>query len=254
MMKLVVLVIIVYSTAGLPTTKTATNLSSSSRIVGGSTVADGAYPFIVSLRSSANVHLCGGSILNNEFILTAAHCLVSYSASEINIVVGTNSLDSGGTTIAANRLIVHADFDLSKRPYDIGVIQLSGSITYSSGIAQVSLNTADIGVVSAILIGWGRTSTEGILANELQEIATSTISFSDCEAVWGSRVSESNICAFSRAGEGACNGDSGGPLLQASDLTQIGIVSFSIACAQGYPDVYTRVSWYSSWIQTAIAS
>lgn len=178
----------------------------------------------------------------------------SYSASDITVVVGTNSLDSGGTTITPTRLIAHADFDLSQRPYDIGVIQLSSSLTYSSHIAQVSLNTADVGVISAILVGWGRTTTEGELSNELQEIATNTISFSDCQAVWGSRVTESHICAFTRAGEGACNGDSGGPLLRASDLKQIGIVSFSIACAQGYPDVYTSVSWYNSWIETAIAS
>ncbi|KAK9686167.1 Trypsin [Popillia japonica] len=253
MIKFAVLLALVSFAAAVPTIDTRIDMSGDWRVVGGSAAATGAYPFIVSLRSSSNSHFCGGSIINNLWVLTAAHCLVGSSASNVNAVVGTNTLASGGSTLRSSRLLVHGSYNPNTIANDVGVIQLASS-PRPRNIAAVSLNTADVGAVSAILIGWGRTSTGGSIPNNLQQLSTNTITTAACQSVWGSSVSSNQICAFTRSGQGACNGDSGGPLVRASDLAQLGIVSFGIACAQGYPDVYARVSSYNSWIQSAISS
>lgn len=121
-------------------------------------------------------------------------------------------------------------------------------------MAQVSLNTADIGAAPAILIGWGKTSVIGSIPNDLQELATNTITVAQCQSTWGTRVSSNQICALTRIGQGACNGDSGGPLVLESNNAQVGIVSFGFPCAFGFPDVYARVSSYISWINSATSS
>ncbi|KAI4469685.1 chymotrypsin-related [Holotrichia oblita] len=122
--------------------------------------------------------------------------------------------------------------------------------------SKVSLNTGDTGALSAILIGWGRVSTNGAVPNNLQELSTNTITHATCRSSWGSSVSSNQICAVLRSGQGACNGDSGGPLIQASSGAQLGVTSFMLTggCAQGFPDVYARVSSYTSWISDAINS
>lgn len=61
-------------------------------------------------------------------------------------------------------------------------------------------------------------------------------------------VRETNICSYAVFGHGACHGDSGGPYFIKETNTVIGVVSWGISCARGYPDVYTRVSSYRSWI------
>lgn len=88
----------------------------------------------------------------------------------------------------------------------------------------------------------------GSVPNNLQFLNSRTISYEDCK----SRVSpnplfESQVCAFTASGQGACHGDSGGPLVNTRNVL-VGLVSWGIPCARGYPDVYTRVYTYLDWI------
>ncbi|GJQ80527.1 hypothetical protein Trydic_g12418 [Trypoxylus dichotomus] len=224
------------------------------RVVGGTNAPGGEYPSMVSLRSSGNAHFCGGTILNSLNILTAAHCIVGRSAGNTITVAGTNLLNSGGTSRATALLLVHANYNSQTIANDIAVVRVSQALGFTTLIQQVSLNTANTGAVAAILVGWGRTSTNGPLPNNLQHLATQTITHAACVSSWGSLVSQLQICAVIGAGQGACNGDSGGPLFQTSNRAQLGIASFIRAggCAQGFPDVYVRVSSYISWIQSAV--
>ncbi|GJQ80524.1 hypothetical protein Trydic_g12415 [Trypoxylus dichotomus] len=232
----------------IPTIDTRIDLTSDWRVVGGSAAPSAAYPFIVSLRSTSNSHFCGGSILSQQWVLSAAHCLIGSSASNVVAVVGTNTLTSGGIRSRASRLIAHQNYDIVTIANDVGVIQLASPFTYSASVSPVSLSSENVGSISAILIGWGRTSAGGSVPNNLQHLTTNTISDSRCRIFWGGSVGSNQICALTRYGQGACNGDSGGPLVKASDLVQVGIVSFGMPCARGFPDVYARVSSYNSWI------
>ncbi|KAK9694690.1 Trypsin [Popillia japonica] len=226
------------------------------RIVGGTNAAAGAYPFVVSLRSSSNSHFCGGSILNTRWVLTASHCIIGSTTANVFVYAGSNILNSGGVTIPTSRLTLHSNYDHDIAANDVAVIQLANALTYSNTIAPVALNIGETGAVAAILIGWGRISTNGAIPNNLQELSTNTITHTICRLSWGSLVSSDQICAVARSGQGACSGDSGGPLIQASNNVQLGVTSFIRAggCAQGFPDVYARVSSYNSWITNALSS
>ncbi|KYQ53536.1 Chymotrypsin-1, partial [Trachymyrmex zeteki] len=86
---------------------------------------------------------------------------------------------------------------------------------------------------------------DGSIPNNLQEIELIVYPQGDCKRV-ESKVRDSHICTLTKEGEGACYGDSGGPLV--ANGAQIGIVSFGTPCAFGFPDIYTRVSNFVSWI------
>nr|ABZ04014.1 serine protease 6 [Costelytra zealandica] len=259
MLKFVVLLAFVAAVTAVPaflTVEPKVDDSADWRVVGGTNATAGAYPYMVSLRSSANAHFCGGSILNSQWILTAASCLVGRTVTNTMVVAGTNTLNAGGLSRNSSRFVIHANYDTFTFANDIAVIQLSQALNYSSLIAQVPLNTGNTTTVAAILLGWGSTVTNGSIPNNLQQLATNTIPHATCQFSWGQFVTTNQICAVTWAGQGACQGDGGGPLMQNSTRAQLGIVSFISAggCALGYPDVYTRVSQYISWIQSAVSS
>ncbi|KAI4469711.1 chymotrypsin-related [Holotrichia oblita] len=226
------------------------------RVVGGSNAPNGAYPFIVSVRSAAGSHFCGGSILNSLNVLTAAHCVIGRTTTNTGVLAGTNTLNSGGITRGSTSLIVHASYNQNTLANDIAVIRLSSALTIGGAVAQVSLNTAATGAVPSVLIGWGRTCTDCGIPNNLQHLNTQTLTNTVCQISWGALVTASQICALTQTGQGSCNGDSGGPLILSSNSAQIGIVSFGYAneCAVGWPDVYARVSYYINWITDAVYS
>ncbi|KAI4469680.1 polyserase-related [Holotrichia oblita] len=224
------------------------------KVVGGTDAAPAAYPFVVSLRTLSNAHFCGGSILNTKWVLTASHCLVARSSENTLAVAGTNTLNSGGTIITINKFVIHNEYSNETLINDIAIIELSSSLVYSSTIAAVDLNTDDIGAITAILIGWGRLAADAEVPNNLQELTTLTMTYAACQEIWDTYATPERICAFIASGKGACEGDSGGPLIDSSNGKQIGITSFIYddGCAVGYPDVYTRVSSYVDWINNAV--
>lgn len=170
-------------------------------------------------------------------------------------MVGTNTLNSGGTTLTINKFVIHNGYSNETFVNDVAVIELSSSLSYSNTIAAVVLNTDDIGVITATLIGWGKLAADAQVPNNLQELSTTTMTYSACKEIWDSYATPERICAFIASGKGACEGDSGGPLIDSSNGRQIGITSFIYddGCAVGFPDVYTRVSSYIDWISQTIS-
>ncbi|XP_046747997.1 chymotrypsin-1-like [Diprion similis] len=228
---------------------TAYGASIADRIVGGTNAADGAYPYQVSLRIS-NSHFCGGSIINQRWILTAAHCITSYQSnpSRIQVVVGTNKLNEGGDVYVAVRAIPHPRYSSLLIRNDVALIEVEEDIVYDSKVQPIPLPTEDFTKTDypATLTGWGSTSFPSTGApNDLQQISLNIISQEACLAR-SILTSASNICTLTVAGEGACHGDSGGPLV--SDGIQVGIVSWGTPCAVGDPDVFARVWSFIDWI------
>ncbi|XP_011873943.1 PREDICTED: chymotrypsin-1-like [Vollenhovia emeryi] len=220
-------------------------------IVGGKDAPVGKFPYQVSLRKNGR-HSCGGSIINEHTILTAAHCIISYEGNpgalkSLTIHAGTNLLSETGTIYTAKKAIVH-NFNAVRLVNDIGLLILSTPIKYTKYIQPITLATTDVAPAGSActLSGWGRTSFGGIVPNNLQEIELSVYSQAKCKQThWN--VQSSHICTLTKVGEGACHGDSGGPLVAKG--VQIGIVSFGRPCALGAPDVFTRVSAFEDWIQ-----
>ncbi|EZA56682.1 Chymotrypsin-1 [Ooceraea biroi] len=221
----------------------------STHIVGGNDAFVGGDPYMVSLRQKNN-HFCGGSIIAKRYILTAAHCLASLTdpnvLKDVTVNAGTNFLNKTGYAYAVEKVIIHTDFDMNFIRNDIGLLRLKRDITYNKVVQPISLANNDSVAVGELcfLTGWGKLKFLGKIPNKLQKLDLKVYSQAKCKLLWD--VLDSQICAFSQYGQGACHGDSGSPLV--ANGVQIGLASFVQPCAVGYPDVYTRVSTFKDWI------
>ncbi|KAF5287792.1 hypothetical protein FQA39_LY15728 [Lamprigera yunnana] len=219
------------------------------RVVGGETAADGQFPYQVSIRYYDS-HNCGGSVINKNTILTAAHCLDGYSPSSLTVIVGTKHISEGGESHNVLTATIYPDYDSSTNENDIGIIKLASDITFNDKVQPVALETEDIGDRSpCILSGWGSTSYPGSAPTYLQFVHLKTITYRNCKVFHQFlTIAPSHVCTYTKYGEGACHGDSGGPLVSEVNQKQIGIVSWGLPCAKGAPDVFTKVSYFNSWI------
>ncbi|XP_063917903.1 chymotrypsin-1-like [Zophobas morio] len=237
---------------------TPLGFNSGGRIVGGSNATTGQYPFIVSLRTPSDSHNCGGSLIRNNWVVTAAHCVSGYPVNYYTVVAGITQLNSPtGIRRKVSQVIVNSGWNSWTIENDVAVIQLDEPLTLSPTIQTIQLDVKNFDEERpCTVVGWGRLSAGGVIPNNLQYLESLTIPLSRCRSLWGSinPVFDSQVCTLTRSGEGACNGDSGGPLICNEDGSDklCGIVSWGSPCARGMPDVFTRVSTYADWIQSQI--
>ncbi|GJQ79569.1 hypothetical protein Trydic_g15354, partial [Trypoxylus dichotomus] len=214
--------------SGLPmpsTVEQGTGRAGSFRIFGGSDAADGAYPFMVSLRHSDNRHFCGGTILNRRWILTAAHCVVGMNPTNITVLAGTNTLNSGGIIQQVCKIVIYPKFnDTGYYSNDIAMILVTRPFKYSSRIAPVAINCGFPRTTYHVtVIGWGGTSFNTHVSNKLLEFSSRTIPWRTCSEIYSGVISSTVTCISFLKGNGTCIGDSGGPLLQAGIKAQLGV-------------------------------
>ncbi|XP_046467032.1 trypsin zeta isoform X2 [Neodiprion pinetum] len=195
--------------------------SSLGRIINGETVEPGEIPYQVSLqRPMDRFHFCGGSVISETYVITAAHCVLGRLAKSVIVVAGTNDITEGqGIIRNVRRINTHEGYD----PRD----------AYRNDIALLK---------------------EGGQSPKLLQRATIEISDQEyCTAIYhetfNMEVDDTQVCAdVPGGGKGSCHGDSGGPLTVNGELT--GLVSWANGCArEGYPTVYTRVSQFLDWIE-----
>jgi trypsin len=227
-------------------------------IVGGTVAAAGEYPFIVSLQSTSGSHFCGGTLVNGNTVVTAAHCSVGQSAGSVQIRAGTLTRNAGGTVARVSRIVVHPSYSASTYSNDVAVWKLSTTIPTSSTISYASLaaSGSDPAAGSAASVaGWGTTSSGGSsLPVELRRVDVPIISRSACQSQYGtSAITSTMVCAgLNTGGKDSCQGDSGGPLVNASKQL-IGIVSWGNGCAlANYAGVYARVGALRTWIDSQL--
>ena len=217
------------------------------QIVGGRDASSGMFPYQVSLRQNGR-HFCGGSIISNRHILTAAHCVQGLNNPKIvSIHAGTNQLNSAGATYGVERIVAHAGYNANSLVNDVALIRVNKNIAFNNLVKAVKLASGgSYDGSNSVLSGWGLLRAGGSLPNNLQYINLRIQNLAQCKQVHRN-VIDSHICTFTKYGEGACNGDSGGPLVV--NGVQVGVVSFGIPCGVGKPDVYTRVSSFGPWIR-----
>lgn len=227
------------------------------KIINGEDAKEGEIPYQVSLQNKfSSFHFCGGSILNENYVITAAHCVHGKFSEDIKVVAGTINLANPKYENDVNEIIVHEKYNVSDSwKNDIALLKVKTSFTLSNTISSVplpSLNDIikpnDLATVS----GWGRLRQGGPTTIYLQRVNILIANQEYCELTYKKinyTVYESQICAYYPTSEkGSCNGDSGGPLTVNGKL--VGLVSWAMGCALiDYPTVYTRVESYLDWIK-----
>ncbi|XP_049299583.1 chymotrypsin-2-like [Anopheles funestus] len=224
------------------------------RVVGGEEAKNGSAPYQVSLQVSGWGHNCGGSLLNDRWVLTAAHCLVGYDPTNLEVLAGTNSLKEGGKLLKANKFFLH-NYASPEFINDIALIRLEEPVQFTELIQSIEYSEKALPAnVTVLLTGWGHTAVNGPVPTMLQSLNVVTLSNEDCKAksLFPEHLDIGHVCTLTKAGEGACNGDSGGPLVYEGSL--VGVVNFGVPCGLGYPDGFARVSYYHDWIRTTMAN
>nr|XP_005892957.1 PREDICTED: transmembrane protease serine 11D [Bos mutus] len=236
---------------------------SEERILGGSKAEEGDWPWQVSLQWSSS-HRCGGALISNRWILSAAHCFRSYSDPRQWIATFGTSTISPQQRVGVTNILIHDNYKPETHENDIALVQLDREVTFNRYIHTVCLPEANQAISpgsTAYVTGWGSQSYSGNTVSDLNQGRVNIISNTVCNAPAGynGAVLSGMLCAgLPEGGVDACQGDSGGPLVQEDSRQHwfiVGIVSWGYQC--GLPDkpgVYTRVTAYRDWItqQTGI--
>lgn len=225
-------------------------------------------------------HICGGALIAQDWIVTAAHCVLDprFSVSTARIRLGALDISvDDGQTVQIDRIVVHADYRDTTRLNDIAVIRLKTPISATrdrmGNVAVIPLHGAlNIGPRLELwhrfsLTGWGVTSTgpDARASAILKKLDVNRVPNDICQrALAGgqTRIDASVLCANTPQGD-ACQGDSGGPLIAEVDdfstgspaAVLVGIVSWGRGCNIAHnPGVYTRISAHLGWLRAAMAS
>ncbi|XP_023859757.1 complement factor D isoform X1 [Salvelinus sp. IW2-2015] len=221
-------------------------------IVGGREAARNSRPYMASLQSRGQ-HSCGGVLVREDFVLTAAHCDGRY-----RVVLGAHDLsedENSQQKFDVVKYIPHPRFG-DNLGYDIMLLKLRGRAILNRAVQLIPLMNGSMAEGSlCTTAGWGDIDDNSTPPDKLQEVNATIISPRECGRRWsGVNISRRTVCATGpRAFQGFCSGDSGGPLV--CNGMSAGIVSFSgQRCANpSTPDVYTRVTSYCRWIQRELA-
>jgi secreted trypsin-like serine protease len=224
--------------------------------VGGTVTAAGSHPFQVGLLAKSitrnfNAHFCGGTLVAQRFVVTAAHCtdFVPSIASKAQVLVGTRRLDGTGRRINVVRVHIHPSWDLpssAAMDYDVAVWELATPVT---GIEFATLANTQPSAEGTLLrtSGWGtRIYAVRDKPMDLMQVDVPFVPASGGYCGEQDGVTPRMICAGIR-GKDSCQGDSGGPLTinRGAGFKELaGIVSFGDGgCgAEGWPGVYTNVA------------
>jgi len=236
------------------------------RVVGGEDASLNEFPSIVSVQVRSN-HMCGGSLIAQNWVLTAAHCVSDPGVTPDRVFMGSNDLNDrrNGEVFRITQIIIHPGYgEDSPVSHDFALLKLHQNARFP--IVELSDGNRDELEFNQLTVaGWGATLEDGFGSDTLQRVDLPFINAQACKGMmlenapnYVQFIDNSMFCAgFDNGGKDSCQGDSGGPLYywddQKNEYIQAGVVSWGIGCARkGLPGMYGDVSKVRSWIFESI--
>lgn len=236
------------------------------RIINGRPVQLNQHPWMVSIlnsRESGKNGMCGGTLINDLYILTAAHCLNSnIDVSKMVVTLGSHTLEDRYQTsnVQVESLHLHPEYNPAGEINDIALIRLRDRVIFNDIVRPICL-TDSTEYEHLFVTGWGLVSNgynpySGVMLHDsevLREVEVSKVDMSTCSSHFSNVDVTKDICAGGKDG-GTCLGDSGGPLSMRKDgrVYQVGVTSFGAAdcgVASNAPNVFERIEPHLHWIK-----
>ncbi|XP_072294871.1 duodenase-1-like [Eucyclogobius newberryi] len=225
------------------------------KIIDGNNVPDHLMLHMASLWNSKE-HICGGFLVSDDFVLTAAHC-----ESVLSVILGTHHLSSASNDMKYNvaKKCKHPSFVETSKGNDIMLLKLSRK-AQGPNVKVIDLPKHPVGSSVnqyCVVAGWGYVVNRGQPVNDLKKTSVKIISLTECKRKWGALLPHSTICAGGfNTSKGFCQCDSGGPLVCKG--VPVGIVSFNrnAECTypSNFPNVYTDIYEFLPWINGILNS
>ncbi|KAL1397388.1 hypothetical protein pipiens_009798 [Culex pipiens pipiens] len=241
-------------------------------IVGGEAARRGEFPHqaLIGYQAESDPRKiefkCGGSLISERFVLTAAHCLSG--AKPVVVRLGENDLrdeDDDQVDFDIEAIVRHPEYTIRRAYHDVALVKLAQNVIFTRQIRPACLWTGhNLNISSAIATGFGRTEFDGSTSDVLMKVQLDVLDKAECNGFTTSRkfkmgLIEGQLCVGSHSGgKDTCQGDSGGPLETVTEekgcmFHIVGITSVGSACGYGKsPAIYTRVSSYVDWIEKVV--
>lgn len=243
------------------------------RMVGGQDALEGEWPWQVSIQRNGS-HFCGGSLITERWVLTAAHCFSNTSETSLyQVLLGARQLVNPGPHAMyarVKRVKSNPLYQGMASSADVALVELEAPVTFTNYILPVCVPDSSVIFESGMecwVTGWGSPSEQDRLPNPwiLQKLAVPIIDTPRCNLLYSKdaesgfqpkTIKEDMLCAgFAEGKKDACKGDSGGPLvcLVGQLWLQAGVISWGEGCARrNRPGVYIRVTSHYNWIHQII--
>lgn len=239
----------------------------SPRILGGRPTAFADNPWQAALIYGAifspepvRQQFCGGSVIANNWVLTAAHCVGGNgTVDQVDIVTGTGTYRFGGERIKVADVKIHPEYNAGTQKNDIALIKLASATTLGRAVPLPAASLRLPPNTNTTVSGWGYVVEGGPGSDILLWANVPVVATAECNKPesYGGRILPGMLCAgYREGGLDACQGDSGGPLTTklSGVPTLVGVVSWGEGCARELKyGVYTEVSLYRAWIDGVMA-
>ncbi|XP_074851953.1 transmembrane protease serine 2 [Carettochelys insculpta] len=236
------------------------NANLQGRIVGGSASALKEWPWQVSLHVQGS-HVCGGSIITPEWIVTAAHCVEGQLSSPYywSVYAGilTQSETGYSSAYKVTKIISHPSYNSDSKDYDVALMKLQTSLRLTDAVGPVCLPNPGLFFQpeqECWISGWGAEYQGGKSSEVLNAVMVPLIERSTCNSVnvYNGLVLPTMVCAgYLKGGKDSCQGDSGGPLVTENNSVWwlVGDTSWGTGCAsRRRPGVYGNMTVFTDWI------
>ncbi|XP_050033995.2 uncharacterized protein [Dermacentor andersoni] len=247
---------------GLAQLTKSCGLNFKTRIVGGTIAKPDDWTWMAALlRKADDDQFCGGALISDRYVITAAHCTQGLRPQNITVRLGEYDFKQNTTSrlprdFNVSRIRQHPEFRKDTYQNDIALLRMSRRVRFSENIRPICLpkspDESFLGKLATV-VGWGTLSFGGPSSSILRQVSLPVWDNTECKTKFTQAIPKIFLCAGTReGGQDACQGDSGGPLMVEGESTQwtlIGVVSWGIKCAEkGLPGVYTRITEFLGWI------